>query len=125
MEYELTKDCRFGKVGKIVSYGTYLSANITERETCFKAKIKPQDHYNASESHGIVSDDDLRERGRMNAYDTDDTADVTSSLSSSPSREDNFDFGDGSFGGGGASSDYEDTGYGGNDDYSDNNCGDD
>src|SRR6187402_1794483 len=113
MEYELTRNCRFGKAGRIVSYGTYLSASRDERATCFKPFIKPQDHYNASESHGVVSDDDLIQYGRMSSYDTDNcTDDTTSSVSSSISREDNFDFGGGSFGGGGASSDYEDSGYG-------------
>jgi uncharacterized membrane protein YgcG len=115
MEYELIRNCRFGKEGDVVGYSTYLGASWEERRTCFKAIIKSQ---NSSESHGVTSDNDLIYGRRVVEdwclqNDADDYAkDNPSSVSSSPSREDNFDYGGGSFGGGGASSDYESSGYG-------------
>ena len=109
MSYEITRDCRFGRRGKIVDYTVYMSANYEEQRTCFKEVItySSNSHYNSDTSSDSLLD-------AINTTSTlidliSSSADDASSFSSSTDSSDHssFDgFGGGDFGGGGASSDY-------------------
>jgi uncharacterized membrane protein YgcG len=102
MSYEITRDCRFGRRGKIVDYPTYMSANYEEQRTCFKEVVT----YNCN-SHidNPNSSDSFLDTSSFLLGSADDASSFSSSTDSSDHSS--FDgFGGGDFGGGGASDDY-------------------
>jgi uncharacterized membrane protein YgcG len=102
MSYEITRDCRFGRRGKIVDYPTFMSANYEEQRTCFKEVVTYDN--NSHYSNPNSSDSFLDPLASLLS-----SADDASSFSSSTDSSDHssFDgFGGGDFGGGGASDDY-------------------
>ena len=109
MSYEITRDCRFGRRGKIVDYPTYMQADYEEKRTCFKEVVTydSNSHYNSSDSSDSLLDAINTTSNLIDLISS--SADDASSFSSSTDSSDHssFDgFGGGDFGGGGASDDY-------------------
>jgi len=119
MEYELTKDCHYGKAGATVDRGVYLRATPEEKRTLFKEiRLTP---YTTNSNNGSYPDSHQFRDDTLEWADNDTSSSVSSCP---PTEDDSIEYGGGRFGGGGASSDYEDSGYGGSDDSS-SDCGSD
>jgi len=101
MEYQLTQDCRFGTKGTIVGYHVWRSAT-TEEKKWFKEvgatnNLSSPSSYSSSDSHQYRDD---------TQYPVWTDGDATSSVSSSPSNDNDLAYGGGHYGGGGASGDW-------------------